>query len=190
MLDIHTMVNISQNIKVRNYKPRLSWSSDLFWIPCTFRESQRGQNWLVSITLCRGKAIQSYFRILSRGVLQHVWCSLMRYRKPIKGWLCRRVPFTSYWRSLSASLSKITILHSAGCAFLRASFVCHCASEVGANPLSTQVKEILAKALNSTYPLPTHLLTHHHLPTHNPPTHLPKLLTSAQDLGLMTPSHT
>ena len=74
--------------------------------------------------------------------VQHVWCSfvllLWWYRNPIKGWLCCRVPFTSYWRSLSGSLSKITILHSAGCAFLRASFVCHCAAEVAANPLSSE----------------------------------------------------
>ena len=90
-------------------------------------------------TLCRGKAIQSCFRILSRGVLQHVSCSFVWYRNPIKGWLCCRVPFTSYWRSLSASLSKITILHSAGCAFLRASFVCHCATtEVAENALSRE----------------------------------------------------
>ena len=73
--------------------------------------------------------------------LYRMWHSLQS-RNPIKGWLrCRRIPFTSYWRRLSGSVSEITILHSLGSAFLHtASFVCHCANTTAAT-ISAKVKD-------------------------------------------------
>ena len=73
----------------------------------------------------------------------------LQSRNPIKGWLrCRRIPFTSYWRRLSGSVSEITILHSLGSAFLHtASFVCHCANTTAAT-ISAKVKDSFIGKIN------------------------------------------
>ena len=73
----------------------------------------------------------------------------LQLRNPIKGRLrCRRIPFTSYWRRLSGSVSEITILHSLGSAFLHtASFVCHCANTTAAT-ISAKVKDSFIGKIN------------------------------------------